>query len=99
MNNLFLVINKEKIYAYIVSIMTVLVLFLMSGIMQKDLKEVEETSSNIVESNSAVQSIDNSYINQRIENNNIVNNNTIKETSSMVDSMPTAIDDAIMYKE
>ena len=49
MKNFFLVINKEKLYAYIVSVLTVCMLFLMSGIINKDLNEVDTTSSNLVE--------------------------------------------------
>ena len=53
MKNMFLVVNKEKIYAYIVSIMTIVTIFFMSSLINSDLKETEVTSSNNVE-NSAV---------------------------------------------
>lgn len=46
MKNRFFVINKEKIYAYVVSIMTVVVIFFMSSMMNSDLKETEEVSAN-----------------------------------------------------
>ena len=52
MKNLFLVVSKEKIYAYVVSIMTVVVIFFMSGIINSDLENTEEISANIVDNNS-----------------------------------------------
>ena len=52
MKNRFFVINKEKVYAYIVSIMTIVIIFTMSSIMNdSDLKETEEVYSNDVEAN------------------------------------------------
>lgn len=47
---MFFIINKEKIYAYVVSIVTIIVLFFMSTVMKKDttFEGVEETSSNVV---------------------------------------------------
>lgn len=51
MKNVFWVINKEKIYAYIISFMTIATLFFMSGILNSDLKMIEETSSNAIEVN------------------------------------------------
>ena len=62
MKNFFLVINKEKLYAYIVSVLTVCMLFLMSGIINKDLNEVDKTSSNLVEN---------------VIENNVIENNVI----------------------
>lgn len=42
---MFLVFNKEKIYAYIVSILTVIVLFFTAGALNK--QDVIETSSTV----------------------------------------------------
>ena len=53
MKNLFLVVNKEKIYAYVVSILTIVTIFFMSSMIGSDLKNTEETSTNNVE-NSAI---------------------------------------------
>ena len=50
MKNVFLVINKEKVYAYVVSILTIVTLFFMSYVLNSDLNNVDETSTN-VESN------------------------------------------------
>ncbi len=51
MKNLFLVFNKEKIYAYIVSIMTIVVIFFISSLTNSNLRKTEVTSSNNVEEN------------------------------------------------
>ena len=70
LKNIFLVINKEKVYAYVVSVFTIVTLFLMSGFMNsKFIEESEEVSGNI---------ISNTYTNNIIENNNInVTNNVV----------------------
>lgn len=52
MKNMFFVINKEKVYAYVVSVCTIVTLFFMSGLINSNYEEIEETSSN-VEVNSA----------------------------------------------
>lgn len=44
---MFLVLNKEKIYAYVVSVLTIVTLFFMSYTLNTDLKDTEETASNI----------------------------------------------------
>lgn len=57
MKNMFLVINKEKIYAYVVSIMTIVTIFFMSSLINSDLKETEVTSSNSLENNAIGEAI------------------------------------------
>ena len=49
LKNFFVVINKEKIYAYIVSIFTIVTLFFVSSVMKADYNEVQSTSSNLIE--------------------------------------------------
>lgn len=49
MKNFILVINKEKIYAYVLSICTIVTLFFMSTFINKNFDEAEPTSSNLVE--------------------------------------------------
>ena len=49
MKNFILVINKEKIYAYVLSICTIVTLFFMSTFINKKFDETEQTSSNLVE--------------------------------------------------
>lgn len=51
MKNIFLVINKEKVYAYFVSIFTIVILFFMSNMISSDFDSCEETSTNIVSNN------------------------------------------------
>ena len=48
MKNRFFIFNKEKIYAYIVSIMTIFVIFFMSNIINNDINNTEEVSSNVI---------------------------------------------------
>ena len=64
MKNFIWVINKEKIYAYVLSICTIVTLFFVSSFINNNFKDVETTSSNIVE-NSIYNGID--------SNNNEVN--------------------------
>lgn len=47
MKNMFLVINKEKVYAYVVSVCTIITLFFMSSMISSNFTESEETSSNV----------------------------------------------------
>ena len=49
MKNKFLVINKEKIYAYVVSIMTIVTIFCMTNMMNHNFKDTEEVLSNDVQ--------------------------------------------------
>ena len=62
MKNGFFVISKEKIYAYVVSVFTVVTLFFMSSVLNSDLLDTGETSSNVVEVNNN-QNIINNVIN------------------------------------
>ena len=74
MKNLFLVINKEKIYAYIVSIMTIVTIFFMSSLINSDLKETELTSSNSIENTAIDEAVSTGTpYNSSAENNNEIN--------------------------
>ncbi len=55
MKNLFFIINKEKIYAYVVSIMTIVTIFLMTSIMNSKIEDTEEVSTNNIENNSTIE--------------------------------------------
>ena len=57
MKNMFFVINKEKVYAYVVSILTIVTLFFMSSVLNSDLKETKVTSSNVETINEANKNI------------------------------------------
>lgn len=97
MKNRFFVINKEKIYAYVVSIMTVVVIFFMSSMMNSDLKETEEVSANDTKTSTMNQEItsndnkseQNSEIGEAVstsvsnmEENENSNSNETEETSN-----------------
>ena len=79
MKNLFLVVNKEKIYAYIVSIMTIVTVFFMSSLINSDLKETELTSTNVIENNigEAISTSILNEVNENVNNNEMENNNDI----------------------
>ena len=68
LKNLFLVINKEKIYAYIVSVLTIVTLFSLSSMINNDLNDAEVLSSNVLENSISENIIDNTE-------NNILENN------------------------
>ena len=76
MKNLFLVVNKEKIYAYIVSIMTIVTVFFMSSLINSDLKETEPTSTNVIENNigEAISTSVPNEVNENVNNNEMLNN-------------------------
>ena len=64
---MFFVINKEKVYAYVVSILTIVTLFFMSHILNTDITGRQETSVNTVNE----------------QNMNYNNNVNINENSNM----------------
>lgn len=51
MKNMFLVINKEKVYAYIVSVFTIVALFFMSDMINSNFTDSEETFSDVTSIN------------------------------------------------
>ena len=65
---MFFVINKEKVYAYVVSILTIVTLFFMSNILNSDYTEVEQTSVNSV---NIEQNINTNTQNDLVSNNEI----------------------------
>ena len=82
MKNMFLVINKEKIYAYVVSLMTIVVIFFMSSLINSDLENTETASSNSIENVQNVTTDTNGEIGEAISTstpsddvNNAVENN------------------------
>lgn len=78
MKNMFFVINKEKVYAYVVSILTIVTLFFMSHILNTDITGSQETSANTVNEQNL-----NYNINENINGNIGVNENTnISENKS-----------------
>lgn len=63
MKNFILVINKEKIYAYVLSVCTIVTLFFMSGFISNNFEDTESASSNIVE-NTITNKTDTNNINE-----------------------------------
>ena len=57
MKKMFLVFNKEKIYAYVVSIMTIVTIFFLSSLINSDINETKLTSSNSIEINAIGEAI------------------------------------------
>ena len=63
MKNFIFVINKEKIYAYVLSICTIITLFFMSSVINNNLEDSEVTSTNTIE-NVVENNIDNNVTNE-----------------------------------
>ena len=92
MKNMFLVLNKEKIYAYVVSIMTIVTIFFMSSLINSDLKETEVTSSNSVENNAIGDAIStstsydaNKDVYENKSNDSSTKNISINENSNLIE--------------
>lgn len=56
MKNIFFIINKEKVYAYAVSILTIVILFFMSHVMNSDVSN--EVSADVESNNTSDNSIE-----------------------------------------
>ena len=82
MKNLFLVINKEKIYAYIVSVMTIVVIFFLSSTINSDIEDTESTASNVVEITENTQRNQNTEENKTVETNGEIGEAISTSTSS-----------------
>ena len=72
MKNFIFVINKEKIYAYVLSICTIVTLFFMSSFINNNFDDSEVTSSNIVENITQNQTINSIVSNEENQVNNII---------------------------
>ena len=72
MKNFIFVIHKEKIYAYVLSICTIVTLFFMSNFINNNFDDSELTSSNIVENTSQNQTINSIVSNDENQVNNII---------------------------
>lgn len=64
---MFFVINKEKIYAYVVSVLTIVILFFVSSFLNSDIKETQSTSVNIVTNENAENTTSNIVPNDELE--------------------------------
>lgn len=54
---MFFVINKEKIYAYVVSVLTIIMLFFVSSFFKSDIEDIKPVSSNLVLNNNIENTI------------------------------------------
>ena len=86
MKNMFFVINKEKIYAYVVSIMTIVTIFFMSSLINSDIKETEVTSSKTAENNAIGEAISTSTPYDDNKDNNNASHTIAENTSENEDS-------------
>ena len=66
---MFFVINKEKVYAYIVSILTIVTLFFVSNMLNSDISTSEQTSGNLEQNQINVDTDNNIVQNINVENN------------------------------
>ena len=73
---MFVVLNREKIYAYIVSILTVVILFSASTYITSDMRQLEETSTS-------VENVNN------INQTNVVNINEVNNVTTVNNSILT----------
>lgn len=67
---MFLIVNKDKIYAYVVSVLTVAILFFTSYFINSNNENTEITSTNI-ENNSNSENI----LSDLVSNDEIIENN------------------------
>ena len=86
MKNLFLVVNKEKIYAYVVSIMTIVVIFFMSSMLNSDLEDTETTSSNSMKNVQTVETDAQISQNTTDENGGTIGEAVSTSTPSIVET-------------
>ena len=70
---MFFVINKEKVYAYVVSILTIVTLFFMSHVLNSDFSNVEETATNVEQNVNAIIN----DVNSTNTNENVMEKNSI----------------------
>lgn len=64
---MFFVINKEKIYAYVVSVLTIVILFFVSSFFNSDMKNTETTSVNAIENENFENTISDIVSNDGLE--------------------------------
>ena len=77
---MFFVINKEKIYAYVVSVLTIVILFFMSSFLNSDLKDTQSTSVNI-ENRDFINNTLNNTISDIVSNDELEIENKKSETN------------------
>lgn len=92
------VINKEKVYAYVVSILTIVILFFMSHVMSSD-TSTEDVSGRIEQANNVTTNtqqnelINNETMTEKKENNSTINEEStdMKQNNTLDSSVETGI--------
>ena len=64
---MFFVINKEKIYAYVVSVLTIVILFFVSSFFKPDIENTEPVSSNVIQNSNVENTISDIVSNNELE--------------------------------
>ena len=64
---MFFVINKEKIYAYVVSVLTIIMLFFVSSFFKSDIEDTEPVSSNSIQNSNIENTISDIVSNDELE--------------------------------
>lgn len=64
---MFFVINKEKIYAYVVSVLTIIMLFFVSFFLKSDIEDTEPVSSNVIQNSNVENTISDIVSNDELE--------------------------------
>lgn len=64
---MFFVINKEKIYAYVVSVLTIIMLFFVSSFVKSDIEDTEPVSSNVIQNSNVENTISDIVSNDELE--------------------------------
>ena len=64
---MFFVINKEKIYAYVVSVLTIIMLFFVSSFFKFDIEDIEPVSSNSIQNSNIENTISDIVSNNELE--------------------------------
>lgn len=67
---MFLIVNKDKIYAYVVSVLTVVILFFTSYFINSNNENTEITSTNIENNSNSENTLSDLVSNDEIIENN-----------------------------
>ena len=83
---MFFVINKEKIYAYVVSVLTIVILFFVSSYFNSDIKNTEQTSSNISQNTNIEDTISDIVSNDENQLDIVNANKTEQNKTGVIDN-------------
>ena len=83
---MFFVINKEKIYAYVVSVLTIVILFFLSSFFNSDIKDTEQTSTNISQNTNIEDTISDIVSNDENQLDTVNANKTEQNKTGVIDN-------------